>query len=175
MLCLKNYRFLQPNFTLKVVFHFLRIKIGKQPFLARKFFFRQKVGKQRFFASFWQTRDWQTTVHDLYLFFRFFSLPELCFEHILCQKVWSNLPYKAFHRLVSRKHSHAQKFAEQPTKTFITYGRTILFTCLSKNWSSVTSVTISNRTLRVEVRVTNNKKGWLVIQVDWIIVPTTLH
>ena len=50
----------------KYFFHFFEEKVGKQPFLARKFVFRQKVGKQRFFVSFWQTRDWQTTVHDLY-------------------------------------------------------------------------------------------------------------
>ena len=59
---------LRSNFTSEAVYNFLRKKkVGKQPFLARKIFFQEKVGKQRFFASFWQTKGWQTKVHDLYL------------------------------------------------------------------------------------------------------------
>ena len=59
---------LRVEFHVKNSFSFSQEKkIGKQPLLARKKNFQEKVGKQRFFASFWQTKGWQTKVHDLYM------------------------------------------------------------------------------------------------------------
>ena len=65
-ICLEKV--LRVEFHVQNSFSFPQKKSWQTTVSCQKIFFQEKVGKQRFFASFWQTRDWQTTVHDLYMF-----------------------------------------------------------------------------------------------------------